>query len=119
MDNKKKPYSIDWLVIPAPEIQKARLFYSSVFNFQLEDYSDTFTLFKTGNISGAFDSSLKPSINSLSFSITVDDILEVSDKIIQYGGEIIKEKYSLGGKLGFCAQFADPNGNLLELYSTK
>ncbi|MBW6514992.1 MAG: VOC family protein [Candidatus Cloacimonetes bacterium] len=119
MDYKKKLYSIEWLVIPAPDIQKARIFYSNVFNFQLTEYNESFTLFKAGNISGALDSSLKPSINSLSFSITVDDILEVSDKILQYGGVIIKETYSLGGNLGVCAQFADPNGNILELYSTK
>ena len=111
------PYNIEWLVIPAPDIEKAKIFYNRVFGFEISEYSESFSVFKAGNISGGLDSDLLPSENSLSFSVTVDDIPAVLEKIEQYCGKIIKPKYSLGPNLGVCARFADPNGNILELYS--
>ena len=117
MSGDKRACSIDWLLIPAPDLEKARRFYAGVFNFDITDYSATYSVFKAANISGGLDSSLKPSVNSLSFSITVDDIPLILEKITKFAGSIVKDKYSLGNNLGFCAQFADPNGNILELYS--
>ena len=119
MSGDKVTCSIEWLLIPAPDLEKARRFYSAVFNFGIEDYSESFSVFKAFNISGALDSSLRPSVNSLSFSITVDNIPLILEKVVKFDGKIIREKYSLGDNLGFCAQFADPNGNILELYSVK
>ena len=119
MSDDNRACSIDWLLIPAPDLEKARRFYAGVFNFEITDYSATFSVFKAANISGGLDSNLKPSVNNLSFSITVDDIPLILDKINKFAGAIIKGKYSLGNNLGFCAQFADPNGNILELYSVR
>ncbi len=116
---KSKPAAIEWLLIPAPDLPKARAFYSKVFHFEISDYSRTFSVFKAANISGGFDSDLEPSEKSLSFSITVDDIDQTLNKIVQNGGTVVKEKYSLGPGNGYCARFSDPNGNILELYSNK
>ena len=38
-------------------------------------------------------------------------------RLFESSGRILKEPYSLGPGSGFCAQFADPNGNVLEVYS--
>jgi predicted enzyme related to lactoylglutathione lyase len=116
---KSEACRIEWLLIPAPDLEKGKDFYCKVFGFRITDYNTTFAIFKAGNISGGLDSGLSPSSNSLSFSITVEDIPMILNKIVQYQGKIIREKYSLGTNLGFCAQFADPNGNVIELYSAK
>ena len=117
MNNNKRACSIEWILIPDPHLEKARVFYREVFNFLITDYNDTFLVFKASNISGGLDSTLVPSQNSLSFSITVDDISKTLKRVEKFAGRIIRDKYSLGQNPGFCAQFADPNGNILELYS--
>lgn len=117
MDQQSNSCSIEWLTIPAPNINKAKLFYQEVFGFQISDYSESFAVFRAANLSGGLDRDLIPSKNSISFSVTVNDIPGVLEKIERYGGEVIRSKYPLGSNLGYCARFSDPNGNILELYS--
>ncbi len=117
MRGKQKACFIEWVVIPAPNLDLAKSFYAKVFRFEVSDYSDTFAVFKAGNIGGGLDSQLIPSQASTGFSITVKNIPEALKAIAKNGGKILKSKYSLGQKLGFCAQFEDPNGNAYELYS--
>jgi len=116
MNEASKIYTIDWLVIPAPDLELAKLFYAKVFHFEVSDFSETFAVFKAGNLGGGLDSQLSPSATSTSFSITVDDIPKVLDEVNKHGGKVLRSKYSLGPGAGFCAQFADPNGNAYELY---
>jgi len=103
-------------VIPAPNLELAKSFYANVFHFEISDFSDTFAVFKAGNIGGGLDSQLIPSTGSTSFSITVEDIPKVLDAITKNGGKVLQPKYALGPNAGFCAKFADPNGNAYELY---
>jgi predicted enzyme related to lactoylglutathione lyase len=117
MSEHPKTYTIDWLVIPAPDLDLAKSFYANVFHFDISDFSDTFATFKAGNISGGLDCELVPSKSSLSFSVTVDDIPEMLARIVRHGGKILRPQYELSPNLGYCARFEDPNGNELELYA--
>ncbi len=119
MTNHRKAYSIEWLVIPAPNLELAKSFYANVFRFEISDYSDTFAVFKAGNISGGLDSQLVPSTASTSLSITVEDIPKVLEAITKNGGQVLQPKYALGPNVGFWAKFKDPNGNAYELYQDK
>jgi len=116
MTDHQKPYPIEWLLIPAPNLELAKSFYANVFHFEISDHSDTFAVFKAGNVSGGLDSQLVPSNASTSFSITVDDIPKVLEAITKNGGKVLRPKYALGPNAGFCARFEDPNGNGYELY---
>jgi len=116
MTDHRKACSIEWLVIPAPDLELAKSFYACVFRFEISDYSDTFSVFRAGNISGGLDSQLVPSTVSTSFSITVEDIPKVLETIAENGGKVLRSKYALGPNAGFCAKFEDPNGNAYELY---
>ena len=107
---------IEWIVIPAPNLSAAETFYREVFGFSISPYSETYLVFKAGNLSGALDQDLVPSSNGLSFSLTVSDIDETLGRIVELGGDIVRPKYELGPGSGTCAAFKDPNGNLLELY---
>ena len=110
---------IEWLVIPAPDLEKAKKFYSGVFSWEISELSPDFWLFKSGNLSGGLSQSTKPAPEGVTFSITVDDIPTVLGRIVEAGGVLIREKYEIGGGFGFSAVFRDPNGNLLELWSEK
>ena len=116
MKNKCK---IEWIEIPAPDLEKAKEFYSEIFGWEISEYSSEYLIFKAGNINGGLNKNKKPCSDGIGFSITVADINETLKNIVKLGGEIVKEKYNLGNGLGFCACFKDPNGNVLELWSEK
>ena len=116
MSDFQKACAIEWLVIPAPDLELAKSFYANVFGFEISDYSDNYAVFKAVNISGGLDKQLVPSVAGTSFSITVQDISKTLKAITRNGGVVLRSKYPLGPKGGFCARFEDPNGNAYELY---
>jgi hypothetical protein len=112
-----EPCKIEWLTVPAPDLRAAKSFFSEVFGFSVSEYSKTFWVFKAGNISGGLDQGLTVNSHGIGFSITVPDISRTLEAVVKHGGKILKAPYELGPGAGFCSQFADPNGNVLELYS--
>ena len=108
---------IEWITVPAPDLDATKIFYNRVFGFELSDYNDRFCVFKAGNISGGFDRDLVVNSKGIGFSITVPNITQTIQDIVENGGQILKAVYSLGPGSGFSAKFSDPNGNVLELYS--
>ncbi|MDO9577512.1 MAG: VOC family protein [Candidatus Cloacimonadales bacterium] len=114
-----KPYKIEWLVIPANDLEKAAEFYSTIFNWKISKFSPEFWLFDADTIHGGFDSDLKPNSDGIRFSITVESIEETLQEIEHSGGKKVKEKYGIGLSLGYTASFCDPNGNIVELWAEK
>ena len=115
----KEPCKIEWLVIPAPDLEKAEKFYSSIFHWKTSVYTADFWLFEADTVHGGFDKKLKPNDQGIRFSITVDDINTKLEEIIKLGGKIFKQKYEIAKGFGFAASFIDPNGNIIELWSSK
>ena len=111
------PCSIEWITIPAPDMEAAKTFYADVFGFVFSAYSPTFVPFRARNVSGALDQSLSPSESGISFSVTVPSMEVAVVAIENSGGRMTKAPYSLGPNAGYCASFQDPNGNGLELYA--
>lgn len=111
------PCKIEWLTVPAPDLEAAKTFYENVFGFSVSKFSERFWVFKSGTLSGGLDADLKPNGEGIGFSITVPAIDNALEAIKREGGSIINPGYSLGSGTGFCAKFKDPNGNVLELYS--
>ena len=114
-----KTCEIEWITIPAEDLELAKEFYSEVFGFRLTPFNETFVVFETGNISGGLDQELRScESGGVGFSITVGSINECIKRLIKYECEILREPYELGPNAGYIAKFKDPNGNILELYST-
>ena len=119
MEGKKEhPCKIEWLVIPSADLKKAARFYSRIFNWKTSTYTSDFWLFEADTVHGGFDKNLKPNDQGIRFSITVDDINETLNRIENMGGSIVKEKYEIAKGFGFTASFKDPNGNIVELWSS-
>ncbi len=117
MSRTQPPCKIEWLEIPAPDLATAREFYASLFGWAIESYSPDYAVFRSGTLQGGLSRGLQPNGQGIGFSITVDDIEAMLARIVATGGNIIREKYHLGGDLGYCARFEDPNGNQIELWS--
>jgi len=116
---QKDPCKIEWIVIPSPDLEKAEMFYSTIFSWKISVYTSEFWLFEADTVHGGFDKNLLPNDQGVRFSITVDDILDKLAQITNSGGKIIREKYEIAKGFGFAASFKDPNGNIIELWSNK
>lgn len=114
---KPTPCAIEWVLVPAEDIEAAREFFGQVFGFTFSEYSSSFVPFQAANISGALSADHSPNPSGAMFSITVPNLEEWIALIRKHGCEIIKEPYSLGPGSGYCAAFKDPNGNHMEIYS--
>ncbi len=112
---------IEWLEIPAPDLEKAKSFYSAVFGWEMENYTDSFCVFKLDGFSGGFNKNRKPIIKpeGIIFSISVEDINATLIQVKEQGGQVVEEKYMIAEEIGYAAMFSDPNGNHIELWSKK
>ena len=110
---------IEWITIPAPDLEAAKTFYLNCFGFTHEHYNERFVVFKAGNLSGGFDQDLKPSEVGVGFSVTVPSMNRSIELIVTNGGTVEREPYELGPNAGYCAKFRDPNSNVLELFSSE
>lgn len=109
------------IVIPAPDLEKARLFYETVFGWQVQINSPgpRYWFFKSGNVGGAFDSRATPAAGSVRLVVQVSDMAETLALIAAHGGEIRRGREAIGAAdPGFDAYFLDPNGNEIGIYST-
>lgn len=111
------PCCINWIVIPAPDIERARGFYERVFGFRFSPFSPTFLTFKAGNISGALNADRAVSEGGMVLSITVESLDETLAAIKREGGTVLTEPQPLGGDGERYVVFRDPNGNELEVHA--
>jgi predicted enzyme related to lactoylglutathione lyase len=117
----------DWFEIPVHDLDRARLFYESVFNVELS-VSDFGTVkmafFPMSSASyGATGALVKgevhvPSHRGVLIYMAVDDVEETLDKVDSSGGKTLMPKTSIG-EYGFIAHFQDSEGNRLGLHSMK
>ena len=103
--------------IPADDVQKAKSFYSKLFDWQFNIVSDAYVSITTGPNSptGAFVKVTELPTPGTSPYIWTKDIDDILDKVIEYGGRIYQNKTP--SQSGFQAVFIDPFGNKIGLYS--
>lgn len=114
--------SVCYVEIPAPDIEKAGTFYSSIFGWQIKpsNLSETpYWEFQTGDgqISGGLVQERAAHDGGVLLYLKVKDIDATLRRITAQGGTVIMEKTDIGGGHGFSAFFDDPNGNRMGLYS--
>lgn len=117
-----KHHTITHIEIPAPDLQKAIHFYSTIFKWNIQVVRDGFyAFFMIGDThsGGGFDASLKPAPEKSGVQIVIDvnDIPETLQKIKELGGSVTQQKTEIGSGHGYYASFMDPNGNYLQLHS--
>lgn len=119
---KNSPASIVYFEIPAPNIEKAGTFYSSVFGWIITPSSLSSHAYwevgtGDGQLTGGLDSAASVCDGGIITYMKVDDITTTLDKICESGGSVVRPKFDVGGGYGFSAIFRDPNGNRLGLFS--
>ncbi len=113
-----KPNKINYIEIPARDIEKAKAFFREVFGWSFVDYGPEYCSFNDqGTDGGFYQSDLTVSTENGSVLIVLysDQLEAVQDKVIAAGGRVIKPIFSFPGGRRF--HFADPNGNEYAVWS--
>lgn len=115
MNPPKPENQIDYIELPASDIEKTKTFYGAVFGWRFEDYGPDYTSFHDGRIAGGFAKQAAGPGKGALLVIYATDLAATQQKIQAAGGNIVKEIFSFPGGRRF--HFADPNGNELSVWS--
>jgi predicted enzyme related to lactoylglutathione lyase len=116
--------SVHWFDIPVIDIERAKNFYSSIFQIDiqmLEAGEYKMAIFQTEKATGALveGPALTPSKNGfLPYFDGGSDLNNILSRVEAAGGKIEVKKSDLGDH-GFYAIFHDTEGNRLGLHSSK
>ncbi len=109
---------INYIELPAENIEKAKQFYGDAFGWSFEDYGPDYCAFNDGNTDGGF---YRSSLNSNSdhgaalVALYTAELEQLEQKVIAAGGRISKPVFSFPGGRRF--HFIDPNQNELAIWS--
>ena len=117
--------ALNWFEIPASDFERAKKFYNTIFEFELQTDMAPGEGFEMGvfpvqeGVSGAIiqGEGYTPSTEgSLVYLSAGDDLNDVLGRVEAAGGQVIMPKTSIGEN-GYVAYFRDSEGNRLGLHS--
>ncbi len=118
--------SVQWLEIATTDLERAKEFYTKVFNlnFQFIEMPDT-KMYSFGGpdqkgSSGCLVHSPdnKPSTDGTIIYFSCEDVAAEAGRVEAAGGKLIVPKTDIG-EFGFFAQFIDTEGNRIGIHSQK
>lgn len=113
-----KHNKINYIEIPALNIEATKVFFAEVFGWSFVDYGPEYCSFGAQGVDGGFfKSDLLVSTKSGSPLIVLysNELETTQNKILNAGGAIIKATFSFPGGRRF--HFSDPNGNEYAVWS--
>lgn len=115
---------VNWLEIPVLNMERARLFYETLFKFKIIDLNingEIYPCFPNREGKG-FSGALvqypftKPGKNGpLVYLNSYDQMDKLLERVNEAGGKVIKPKEEIAPGFGFYAHFEDTEGNFLAL----
>lgn len=112
--------TINYIELPAADLEKTRLFFTQVFDWEFTDYGPDYTAFSSTTMEGGFYRSDKTSSAEEGSALVVfysNDLEMTERKITAAAGRILKPVFSFPGGRRF--HFADPNGNEFAVWSDR
>ncbi len=109
---------INYLELPATEIESTKAFFSTLFGWQFVDYGPDYSAFNGAGIDGGFyrsDLISRQNTGSVLVVFYSNQLDEVLARVEKAGGKIIKPTYSFPGGKRF--HFTDPSGNEYAVWS--
>lgn len=109
---------INYVEIPAKEIEATKRFFSGVFGWSFVDYGPDYTAFEDEGLDGGFfksDLTVSTSTGSALIIFYSHDLEQTQVKVETAGGVIIRPIYSFPGGRRF--HFSDPSGNEFAVWS--
>lgn len=124
---EKMTNSINWFEIPVLNFERAKEFYSRIYNYEMHEVSMNALRMgflpmdrESQGVGGAIVQGNGFIPSSLGVKIYLnggDDLQHVLDRVIAAGGEVIEHKTKINDEYGYYAVFEDPEGNHISLHS--
>ena len=122
MSQQEHNFQMDYIELPATDIEATKRFYNHVFGWQFKDWGPGYTSFHDGRLGGGFNGESQPAgadggaktrgVLVVIYAASLDDVYR---KVKEVGGKIVRETFEFPGGKRF--HFADPNGNELAVWS--
>jgi len=109
---------IDYLELPARDLDAVQAFYEKTFGWSFTDYGPDYRAFSDEKINGGFyKAEAQSSVTSGAALIVIyaTDLERTKQRVLARGGNIIKDTFSFPGGRRF--HFTDPNRNELAVWS--
>lgn len=109
---------INYIELPAADIDRARTFYGDAFGWTFQDYGEDYCAFNDGRMDGGFYRSPLWSDSGQGAALVVlyaDDLEATLERVTAAGGEIVRPVFAFPGGRRF--HFRDPNRNELAVWS--
>ncbi len=110
-----KHHTINYIELPATDIQKMKDFYGPLFNWEFTDYGPEYCEFRDQAITGGFDTSLTATDVGPTVIFYSDNLQSSLQEITDAGGTITIPVFEFPGGKRF--HFSDPSGNHLAVWS--
>ena len=114
MSNPQDDGKINYVEFIATDLKSTKRFYSAAFGWTFTDYGEHYTAFE-GGISGGFHDGGPVVEGGPLVVLYAVDLPASLAKVKAAGGRIVKDIFSFPGGRRF--HFADPNGNVLAVWS--
>ena len=111
---------IDYIELPAADLDAVETFYRKVFGWTFEDYGEGYRAFSDGRLDGGFYKADVRSEQDTGAALVVfyaAELESVREAIEGAGGAIVKPIFSFPGGRRF--HFTDPHGNELAVWSDR
>ncbi|WP_373083644.1 VOC family protein [Zhongshania sp.] len=109
---------LNYVEMPAADIDATKAFFSKVFNWTFTDYGPDYTAFANEGLDGGFyraPLSAKAENGSALLVFYSESLEETRNEVVRAGGTILKEVYDFPGGRRF--HFAEPSGNEFAVWS--
>lgn len=110
--------TINYIELPAKDIEKTKLFFTAVFNWSFKDYGPDYCAIENAGLDGGFYASDMESLTSNGSALVViysNSLEKTLSEVVAHGGVIAKSIFSFPGGRRF--HFLDPNGNEWAVWS--
>lgn len=109
---------INYLELPAGDLDATEAFYSGAFGWSFTDYGPEYRAFSDGNLDGGFyqaELATSTANGGVLVVLRTGDLEGARQTVLDHGGTIVREIFAFPGGRRF--HFADPNGNELAIWS--
>ncbi|MCU7929583.1 MAG: VOC family protein [Candidatus Thiodiazotropha sp. (ex Codakia rugifera)] len=114
----KEHEKINYIELPAKNLDLAKAFFSRVFDWSFIDYGLDYVAFSNAGLDGGFyqaDLTVSTERGSALVVFYSKELEKTEQKIVEANGAIVKSIYSFPGGRRF--HFSDPNGNEYAVWS--
>ena len=114
----RKENRIDYIELPAKDLDRASTFYGNTFGWTFEDYGPDYRAFSDGRLDGGFfraEKTAEQTNGSVLLVFYAENLESLHQRVIDNGATISTEIFTFPGGRRF--HFRDPNGNEMAVWS--